>query len=160
LFLILWFSRAVVDIQTSYGNVLPAHITDPFQLQSWSSPPASHQFTVNVYNRLKQRVLQFTYSLQFTYGGSLDGKGAYLDRVTVIPSRISVAWGFVFNANVQIASVHNIGTNDNPIAAAHVELNYRLAGLNIVERTESFHVTGDGQYVHLNDWLSFINIFY
>jgi hypothetical protein len=143
-------SRAVVDIQTSYGNVLPASITNAFELQSWRSPPASHSFTVTVYNRLKQRVLQFTYALQFTFGGSLDGKGAYLDRVTVIPSRISVAWGFVFNASVQIASVHNLGTRDDPIAAAHVELHYRLTGLNVVERTESFHVTGDGQYTHVN----------
>ncbi|UJR34952.1 hypothetical protein I4U23_027730 [Adineta vaga] len=144
-------NRAVVDVQTSYGNVLPSHITDPFELQSWSSPPASHTFTVNVYNRLKQRVLQFTYSLQFTYGGSLDGKGAYLDRVTIIPSRISVAWAYVFNASVKIESIHNVGTRDEPIAAAHVELHYRLAGLNTVERTESFHVRGDGKYVHLTN---------
>lgn len=143
-------SRAVADVQTSYGNVLPAHITNAFELQSWTSPPASHSYTVNVYNRLKQRVLQFTYSLQFTYGGSLDGKGLYLDRVTIIPSRLSVAWGFVFNASVQIASVHNVGTRDNPIAAAHVELHYRLQGLNVVERTESFHVKGDGKYTYLN----------
>jgi hypothetical protein len=66
-----------------YGNVLPAHITNPFDLQSCSSPSTSHSFTVNVYNRLKQRVLQYT------YGGSLGGKGAYLDRVTIIPSRVS-----------------------------------------------------------------------
>ncbi|CAF1393209.1 unnamed protein product [Adineta steineri] len=144
-------NRAVVDVQTSYGNVIPSHITDPFELQSWTSPPASHSFTVNVYNRLKQRVLQFTYALQFTYGGSLDGKGAYLDRVTIIPSRISVSWGFVFNASVQIASVQNVGTREDPIAAAHVELHYRIAGLNVAERTESFHVRGDGQYVHLNN---------
>ncbi|CAF2943327.1 unnamed protein product [Rotaria sp. Silwood2] len=143
-------NRAVIDIQTSYGNGIPGYITDPFELQSWSSPPASYSFTINVNNRLKQRVLQFTYTLQFTYGGSLDGKGAYLDRVTVIPSRISVAWGFIFNASVQIASVHNVGTRDEPIAAAHVELHYRLVGLNVVERTESFHVRGDGQYAHLN----------
>lgn len=106
---------------------------------------------VNVNNRLKQRVLQFTYALQFTYGGSLDGKGAYLDRVTIIPSRVSVAWGFVFNASVQIASIHNVGKREDPIAAIHVELHYRLAGLNTIERTESFHVRGDGQYSHLND---------
>ncbi|CAF1235555.1 unnamed protein product [Adineta ricciae] len=144
-------NRAVVDIQTSYSNVLPSHITDPFELQSWSSPPASHSYTVQVYNRLKQRVLQFTYSLQFTYGGSLDGKGAYLDRVTIVPSRISVAWAYVFNASVHVVSVYNVGTRDEPIAAAHIELCYRLAGLNTVERTESFHVRGDGQYAHLNN---------
>ncbi len=70
--------------------------------------------------------------------------------MTIVPSRISVAWGFVFNASVQITSVHNTGTRDNPIAAAHVELHYRLSGLNIVERTETFHVTGNGKHVHLN----------
>jgi hypothetical protein len=105
---------------------------------------------VTVYNRLKQRVLQFTYSVQFNYGGSLDGKGAYLDRVTIIPSRISVAWGFVFNAGVQIVSANNVGTRDDPIIAALVQLKYRLAGLNTIERTESFYVRGDGQYMHSN----------
>lgn len=137
-------------MQTSYGNGLPPGITDPFQLESWSSPPASHSFTVNIYNRLGQRVVQFTYTLQYNHGGSLDGKGAYLDRITISPSRLSVAWGFVFNANVQVTSVHNVGTRDEPIAAAHVELSYRLKGLNMVERTESFYVRGDGPYVHLN----------
>jgi hypothetical protein len=43
-----------------------------------------------------------------------------------------------------------VGTRNDPIAAAHVELRYRLAGLNTVERTESFHVRGDGEYKHLN----------
>ena len=143
-------NRAVSDIQTSYGNVLPAHITNPFDLQSWASPPASHSYTVNIYNRLKQRVVQFTFSLQFTHGGSLDGKGAYLDRVTIVPSRISVAWGFVFNANVKVTSVQNIGTREDPIAAAYIELHYRLSGLNVVERTETFHVAGNGRYVYLN----------
>ncbi|CAF3433041.1 unnamed protein product [Rotaria socialis] len=143
-------NRAIVDMQTSYGNGIPHRITDPFELQSWASPPISYSSTINVHNLLKQRVVQFTYALQFTYGGSLDGKGAYLDRVTVIPSRISVAWGFTFNASIQIASVHNVGTRDDPIAAVNLELHYRLEGLNVVERTESFHVRGDGQYTHIN----------
>jgi hypothetical protein len=140
----------VIDVHTSYGNALPAHVTDPFELQQWASPPASHSFTVTIRNQLKQRVLQFTYSLQYTYGGSLAGHGAYLDRVTIIPSRISVAWAFKFNASIQIGSIHNVGTAEDPIAAVHVELYYRLVGLNTIERTESFHVRGDGRFVYLN----------
>lgn len=130
--------------------MLPSGVDDPFQLESWSSPPASHSFTVTIYNRLKQSVLKFDYSLQYTYGGSFNSKGAYLDRVTIVPSRIFVAWGFVFNASVQISSVHNIGTIDQPIAAADIDIHYRLTGLNTVERTESFHVTGKGDYQHTN----------
>lgn len=62
-----------------------------------------------------------------------------------------MAWAYVFNASVHVVSVYNVGTRDEPIAAAHIELRYRLAGLNTVERTESFHVRGDGQYAHLNN---------
>lgn len=144
------FSRAVADVQTMYGNALPTGITDPFQLQKWASPPMSRSYNVEIFNRLKQRVLQLTYTLQYTYGGSLDGKGAYLDRVTIVPSKVSVAWGFVFNASVQIGSVYNTGTVEDPIAVLPIDLHYRLVGLNTIERTESFHVTGDGKYFRLN----------
>ena len=132
-----------------HGNALPVGVTDPFQLQKWASPPVSRSYTVNIFNRLKQRVLQLTYTLQYTPGRSLDGKGAYLDRVTIVPSRVSVAWGFVFNASVQIGNAYNTGTADDPIAALPIDLHYRLVGLNTIERTESFHVTGDGRYFHL-----------
>jgi hypothetical protein len=131
----------------SYGSVLPANIT-PSELQLWKSPPASYYFTANVYNRLKLCVLRFTYALQFTYGGSLNGTGAYLERITVVPSRISVAWAFTFNASVHIGFAHNVGTRDQPIAAAHVELHYQLVGLNKVNRIETFHVRGDGKCEH------------
>ena len=107
--------------------------------------PVSRSFNVTVYNRLRRRVLQFNYDLEFLYGGSLNGRGAYLDGITIIPSRTDVAWFYVFNANVEIVSVRNVGTKDNPIAAAQVELTYRLKGLNFAERRASFDIKGDGR---------------
>ena len=144
------FSRAVADVQTTYGNVLPSHIHDPFELENWVAPPASHSFTVLIHNQLKQRVLHFTYSLQYTYGGSLNGQGRYLDRLTIVPTRLSVAWAFAFDASVKISSVYNTGSHADPLAGAQIDLHYRLKGLNTVERTESFFVTADGHYTHSN----------
>jgi hypothetical protein len=143
-------NRAVIDVQTIHGNVLPAGVSNAFELEQWVSPPASHSFVVEISNQLQQRVLQFVYSVQYVHGGSFNGHGRYLDRLTIVPTRISVAWGFVFNASVQINSVYNTGTHDEPVAAAQIELRYRLKGLNIVESTESFFVTGDGQFTHSN----------
>ena len=140
----------MADIQTSYGSALPDKADGIFTVEHWKSPPASHSYSINIFNRLKQRVLHFTYTLQYTYGGSLNGKGRYLDRVTIIPSRISVSWAFAFNASVQITSVYNIGSIDDPVAAIELMLHYRLSGLNAVERTESFQVTGDGTHSHIN----------
>jgi hypothetical protein len=64
--------------------------------------------------------------------------------VTVIPSHISVAWCYVFNADVKITSIRDVGTPDHPIAAANVKLEYRLKGLNVFQETKSFDVRGDG----------------
>lgn len=143
-------NRAVIDVQTIHGNVLPAGVVSAFELEKWVSPPASHSFEVVISNQLKQRVLHFTYSLQYTYGGSFNGRGRYLDRLTIVPTRVFVAWAFVFNASVQINSVYNTGTHEDPIGAAQIEVHYRLKGLNTVESTESFFVTGDGQFTHSN----------
>ncbi|CAF2634530.1 unnamed protein product [Rotaria sp. Silwood2] len=138
-------NAATADIHTIHGNVLPANINNPLELQSWSPSPVSRSCSLTIHNRLGLRVLQFDYDLEFLYGGSLNGRGAYLDGITVVPSRTSVAWCYVFNAKVEITSVRNVGTSDNPVAAAHVELKYQLKGLSRVEGTTSFDVKGDGR---------------
>ncbi|CAF3591772.1 unnamed protein product [Rotaria sp. Silwood1] len=138
-------NAATADIHTTHGNVLPANINSPLDLQSWSSSPVSRSSSLTIYSRLGLRVLQFDYDLEFLYGGSLNGRGAYLDGITVVPSRITVAWCYVFNANVEITSIRNVGTSDNPIAAAHIELKYQLKALSRVEGTTSFDVKGDGR---------------
>ncbi|CAF3447620.1 unnamed protein product [Rotaria sp. Silwood2] len=138
-------NAATVDLHTIHGNVLPANINSSLDLQSWSSSPVSRSSTLTIYNRLGLRVLRFDYDLEFLYGGSLNGRGAYLDGITVVPSRTTVAWCYVFNANVEITSVRNVGTSDNPVAAAHVELKYQLKALSRAEGTTSFDVKGDGR---------------
>ncbi|CAF1431267.1 unnamed protein product [Rotaria magnacalcarata] len=138
-------NAATADVHTIHGNVLPANITSPLELQCWSSSPVSRSSTLTICSRLGIRILRFEFDLEFLYGGSLNGRGAYLDGITVTPSCTIVAWCYVFNANVEITSVRNVGTSDNPIAAAHVELKYQLKALSRVEGTVSFDVKGDGR---------------
>ncbi|CAF4166023.1 unnamed protein product, partial [Rotaria sordida] len=138
-------NAATADIHTIHGNVLPANINSPLDLQTWSPSPVSRSSSLTIYSRLGVRVLQFDYDLEFLYGGSLNGRGAYLDGITVVPSRTTIAWCYVFNANVEITSIRNVGTSDDPVAAAHVELKYQLKALSRVEGTTSFDIKGDGR---------------
>jgi hypothetical protein len=144
------FSRAVVDVRGSYGSFAPANAQDPYKLEHWSSPPASQSFIVTIYNSLGRRIVQFEYALQFVHSGSLQANEAYLDNVTIIPTFVSVGWGFKFNADVQVSSVRNVGTHDRPVAAVTIDQHYRLIGLNTVQRTDSFEVRGDGQWNRLS----------
>jgi hypothetical protein len=80
-------------------------------MEQWSSP-ATRSYNVIYKNLLGITVLDLTYTVIFfffclkffilffffkvtyTYGGRLNGKGRYLDNISIIPTHVSVAWGF------------------------------------------------------------------
>jgi hypothetical protein len=105
---------------------------------------------VTISNRLGRRIVEFEYTLQFVHSSSIQKAEKYLETVTVTPTRVFVSWGYKFNADVQISSVRNVGSQDRPIAAVLIDQHYQLIGLNTVEGTDSFELRGDGGFRGLN----------
>ena len=142
-------NRAVSNFNTLYANALPKGAGSAFEMEKWSAPSVK-SYSVVYKNFYKMNVIDLTYSVSFVPGGQYNGKGRYLDRVTILPTKVSVAWGFKLDAQVQVPSITNAGTTAAPIAAAQVELSYKITGLNSITKTESFYVRGDGQFKWLN----------
>jgi hypothetical protein len=131
-------------------SVLPAlEGTDaktPFyELANWSAPRAV-SFRVSYKNGFDNEVVGFNYTVFFQYGGDYNGKGKYIANLKVQASQIYAAWGFNFDASSELTGLANVGSRENPIASAIIEVSYKVKGLvNEVRNWQTFYVTGDGE---------------
>lgn len=142
----------VVNIKTDTANALPAGISCWSDLGGWKAPNVSN-YRVVIKNKLGIEVIDFTYKVMFTAGGSADGIGRYITNATILPASVNVAFGFDFNVEVSVPSVFNMGTKSNPIAAMQIDLKYKAGGkipVNYVQRTYSYLLTGKNQIKDLN----------
>lgn len=142
-------NKAVENYEKHNANAIPKGVTSPFEMEYWSSP-TTRSYNVVYKNLLGITVLDLTYTVSFSYGGSYQGKGKYLDNITIIPTHVSVAWGFTLTAQVTVPSVINQGSTSNPVAGATINLNYKLSALNTQESMESFFVNGNGGFSWIN----------
>lgn len=117
----------------------------PFSLENWSYPKTSSTYQLKIVNRLGMTVIDFRFKVIFTYGGSLNGKGAYLSAVQIKPVRTSVAWGFGLEAQYKLQNLYNQGTRENPVAAMNLLMDYSYSTIFYVEKfSQVFFVNGRG----------------
>ncbi len=138
----------VVNIETKYATAYPQGITSASQLAQWSRPK-SYVYGFYAENLYGSVLVDCKYKATYTYNGSYKGKGKYLTAVTVIPTTISVGWGYRFymSASVPDSTIANVGTAPDPIAAMQLKLNWKIATvLKEVNGTSVYYVQGDGFY--------------
>ncbi|NQW46044.1 MAG: hypothetical protein HQ462_11660, partial [Deltaproteobacteria bacterium] len=75
------------------------------------------------------------YSLVHRFGGTYDGRGKYLENVTVIPTNVEVLWGYTLSYDVEKVSVVNSGTRENPIASILLGTNFKVS--TVIKSSES-----------------------
>ncbi len=133
--------KTVDVLPSSEGKSLKA-----FDLSGWSLPRVKG-FKVEIKNGFGMKVITFHYRLFYSYGGTLDGSGAYLSGVTVEPRIVSPAWGFSFDVETHVVNVANIGNkNTGETAALTLQLRYRAKSVvSDVTRTETYTFVGDGR---------------
>ena len=80
-------------------------------------------------------------------GGHLNGKGLFLNHVTIEPLEVEAAYGYKLFLNVEIPSVANTGTETDPIAAMIATIKWRIdTSLQTKEGTTVYYLQGDGAY--------------
>jgi hypothetical protein len=122
-----------------------------YEMENWELPK-SRKFKVNYKNLLGVSVVSFTYSVNYQAGGSHNGKGKWLTGINVSASEVSVMWGFGFDATSSLVGVTNMGTKENPIAAATLKVSWELSSvLQNVKGSESFHITGDNRLIPVTE---------
>lgn len=137
-------NRPVVNVSTNKASAFPLGYSDWQLMNGWQTP-TSQAYRVVYRNAFGNAVIDFTFKLIYSYGGSVKGKGQYLANVTIVPADLYVSWGFKFNANVVVAGVTNAGSAGRPLAGMEIQLQYTVESVLMHSQgTEAFYVRGDG----------------
>lgn len=124
--------------------------TELYQMADWSAPKAV-SYRVSYKNLYGSEVIGFTYTVFFQYNGSYKGNGKYITSLKVQASQVYAAWGFNFDATSELINVANVGSEENPVASAIIQISYKAKGLlNEMRNSESFYVDGAGTMQLLN----------
>jgi hypothetical protein len=137
-------------VKTSYApiSVLPnvnGGPADIFETEGWTAP-VKRTYQIKYNNLYGATVIHFMFSVIYSYNGSLDGKGAYLTAVQIIPEYVKSLWGWEFTATMKLGGLQNMGTKSDPVAGATIMIEYNASSLlENIQRTNSFFLTGKGQ---------------
>jgi len=141
-------NRPIVKVGSNYAVALPMGVKSAGELSGWSRPKS---YVVSFYfeNLFGIDVIRVSYRVTYVYGGSYRGRGKYLAAVYAIPERVDVLWGFSFKmqAYVPDATVVNVGTSANPIAALQLKVSWSASSvLKEIDGTDVYYIQGDGYF--------------
>jgi hypothetical protein len=140
-------NKPFVDVKKMYANALPKGVNASTELDSWKVP-VSITASIRWVNALKHDLVRMDITITFIPGGQYNGKGLYLDAVSIIPTYVAVKWPQKLEASVEVPSTVNMGTAEQPIAAMEMNLNYKFTNwiFEKIEGTYSFWVQGNGGF--------------
>ncbi len=143
-------NRPVANATGVKASALPEGITQWAQLAGWKSP-RSKLVHMQYTNRFGMTVVDFTYRITYTYGGSYNSQGQYLTNVSVVPSHLFVAWGYRFNASAEVANTVNIQTSAHPIAGMEIGVSWKVDNVIISDQnSNSYFIKGTGELTDLS----------
>lgn len=130
---------SVLPLDTEFGKEIK-----PTDLSQWNAPKFV-KFKVTYKNGLGAEVVTFTYNINMSYGGKFRGKGSYITHAQIVPENVTVAWGYTFNAKMSLVGLTNLGTDENPIAGATLQLSYSVSTVLKEDRNNmTIFISGDG----------------
>jgi hypothetical protein len=143
-------NQPVINVKTQSISVLPDVSPNWTEMETWRGPMAK-SYTISAKNLYGATVISHTYTVAFHYGGSLYGRGQFLANATIIPTNVSVSWGFTLNSQVNTGQPLNTGTRANPIPGVDLGLEWSMSSvLKKTQGVDQFHVRGDGTSTHVN----------
>ena len=119
---------------------------DILDTEGWRMPTkATYQITYE--NLYGMEVVKFRYSIIFSYGGSYNGKGAYLTAAQIVPESVETLFGYTFGATMKLGGIQNHGTKENPVAGAILAMEHTVETvIKASLQTSSYHITGRGGF--------------
>ncbi len=140
--------------KTSYApiSVIPRQgngYVDVMDTEGWKSPSGA-TYQIIYKNLYGMEVVKFRYSVIFSYGGSYQGKGAYITAAQIVPVSIETLFGYTFTATMKLNGIQNHGTSANPVAGAILAMEYTVETvIKASLETDSYHITGRGGFTQL-----------
>lgn len=141
--------RPVANVKVDTANALPKGVKCWLHLTNWM-PTFSKSYEVVYENLWGVEVVKFGFRVLYTAGGSFQGTGRYITNATILPSVVTVSWGYTFNANGEVPTVFNAGSAQAPLAGMQMNMKWKVETvLKTDERIESFYIDGNGTLKHL-----------
>jgi hypothetical protein len=137
--------------QSTYApiSVIPrvdGKAVDILDTENWRAP-VKRTYQIVYENLYGIDVVTFRYSVIYSYGGSYDGKGAYLTAVQIIPETVRTLFGFDFTATMKLGGIINQGTKANPNAGATLLMEYTVSSVMVANnQVDTFFVNGRGGF--------------
>lgn len=130
--------------RSASANAIPQEATSWQSMNSWRNPKG-YMSGFGVTNLMQIEVVRLDYTVVYTYGGTFQGRGAYLKNVSVAP-QAKVRWGWNLDAEVRIVDTVNVGTEQNPIAGMELHVKWKVwSALNEFTGEDVLFVRGDGE---------------
>lgn len=149
IFAVIAQGKPVVNVKVDTANALPAGLTCWSDLSGWNIPQTK-VYNVQYENGFGMTVVDFSYRLTFTAGGSANGVGKYITNATFMPANLSVAWGFSFDANAVVPTVLNTGSRTSPVAGMQMNMAWKVNSLTSHEEgTETYFASGANKLTEL-----------
>lgn len=143
-------NQASVNLSSQRLSILPVDARERDQVAGFKRP-ITRAFTVRLKNPYGMEVVKYNYSVSFSYGGNVNGRGRYIENLNVIHSEVKVMWGFNLEAEFVTGRIENHGTRSNPIAAIPAEVRWKVKNvLTNVRKSNAFWISGNGDFVRLN----------
>lgn len=139
-------NKPVVGAEENFVSAVPFGIQDPSQLTGWQ-PTKSYSYNIIYKNLFRINIVNFSYRVVFTYGGNVQGKGRYLTGATIARTYLDVGWGYRFKSHVEVPTIVNIGTKDEPVAGMQMNLVWSVDTiLKHNEMRASYFIDGHGGF--------------
>jgi len=119
-------NKPVANVKYAYANAVPKGIKGPEELESFS-PLQFKSFRKFGKNGFGSTVFDVTYTLAHRFNGQYQGRGRFLDAVTVLPHKVDVLWGYTLNFNVARVSTANVGNEKEPVASVAMEMDFQIS---------------------------------
>lgn len=121
-------------------------IIDVFDLEGFSMP-VQRTYTTKIKNGVGKVLVNFTYKVMYSYGGSYNGAGKYLTGVIIVPQSVRTNFGWDFNASMKLSGMMNHGTKASPVAGVMITIKYQMnSWSSAFERNDTIHITGRGEF--------------
>jgi hypothetical protein len=109
------------------------------QLGKWD-----HEFWAT--NLYQIHMVDVKVTVDFQYGATYKGGGAFLPSVMVLPTDVSALWGYWADLDVKFGDPMNVGEHNKPIAAVEMALILKVSTFVKSEvATYPYLIRGDGQ---------------
>lgn len=120
-------NKAVSNTATDWASATPKGIESVQDLAGFSDV-VSKSYVMDAKNVLNVKIFSLTYTVVHQYGGNYEGKGKYLANVSIVPSKVDVAWSYKLDLKTTKVQTTNVGTAENPVASLVMSMHAKVDG--------------------------------